>query len=133
MRHKIGRGREYGDSTDGKVPHEGWPYLDSFEESLESYGLPKRAKSPKSPPKESKPLNLPPNPAPTAAANAPIVGAAASHGWLAATLDAQYQRNEGTLRRIKKWLVALWVSGTHSMILRSTWSSTIKSDTRRSG
>ena len=42
VRHKIGRSREYRDSTDGKVPHEGWPYLDSFEESLESYGLPKR-------------------------------------------------------------------------------------------
>ena len=42
VRHKIGRSREYRDSTDGKVPPEGWPYLDSFEESLESYGLPKR-------------------------------------------------------------------------------------------
>lgn len=42
VRHKIGRGREHTDSTSGKTPHEGWPYLDSFERQLEEYGLPVR-------------------------------------------------------------------------------------------
>ena len=42
VRHKIGRGYEFTDSTGGKIPSEGWPYLDSFEETLESYGLSKR-------------------------------------------------------------------------------------------
>ena len=39
VRHKIGRGREYTDSTSGKTPHEGWPYLDDFERQLEEYGM----------------------------------------------------------------------------------------------
>ena len=42
VRHKTGSGRHFTDSTDGKPPNEGWPYLDRFEETLESYGLPKR-------------------------------------------------------------------------------------------
>ena len=42
VRHKIGRGREYTDSTSGRPPHEGWPHLDSFERQLEEYGLLRR-------------------------------------------------------------------------------------------
>ena len=41
-RHKIGRGREYTDSTSGREPHEGWPYLDGFERILNEYGMPVR-------------------------------------------------------------------------------------------
>ena len=42
VRHKIGRGHGYTDSTRGKNPSEGWPLLDSFEEQLEQYGLLRR-------------------------------------------------------------------------------------------
>ena len=42
VRHKAGMGRNFTDSTDGEPPNEGWPYLHSFDETLESYGLPRR-------------------------------------------------------------------------------------------
>ena len=45
VRHKIGRDRSYTVSTNGKLPHEGWPYLDNFEQHLEEYGLPRRQDS----------------------------------------------------------------------------------------
>ena len=42
VRAKFGRGHDFTDSTRGKNPSEGWPLLDSFEEALEGYELPKR-------------------------------------------------------------------------------------------
>lgn len=44
-RHKIGRGSNFTDATDGKSPHYGWPHLQHFDRTLEEHGLPRRTAS----------------------------------------------------------------------------------------
>ena len=45
VRAKIGRGYEFADTTSGRYPSEGWPRIDDVKQTLDQYGLPRRATS----------------------------------------------------------------------------------------